>query len=220
MFKGTSKPLPHKLAWIKSQTEETAKAFTRARSIRALPESNSWIKLCWTPPPEGYAKINVDGSVGIEDNRASCGGVLRDSSGEWIQGFLYSIGNCSPFEAEAWAALKGIQLARHLGWKQLIIESDSEEIVNYLNNARIPTIAAHNILEACKKELQAIESCKISASARESNKVADTLAKLAKGLPIGMHILAEPPDMVKGLLEDDNTGIPSWRFALAHSDCL
>nr|GMD63445.1 RING-H2 finger protein ATL67-like [Ipomoea batatas] len=112
----------------------------------------------------------------------------------------------------AWAALKGIQVAQHLGLKGLFVESDSEVLGHYLDNARSPTITAHHILEACKKELEYLETCKYQIAAKKAHKIANALARLAYGFPIGMHIKGKDPDLVMVLLEVDIAGIISLLF--------
>lgn len=44
----------------------------------------------WVPPPHGYFKINVDGSV-EKNGFASCRGVICDSGAPWISDFAHSI---------------------------------------------------------------------------------------------------------------------------------
>ncbi|XP_019151921.1 PREDICTED: uncharacterized protein LOC109148640 [Ipomoea nil] len=121
------------------------------------------------------------------------------------------MGNSTPFEAEAWALLKGIQLAAHTGYKKVILESDSTMVVNYMLNKRRPSTVAHNILEGCKKELKVFDAWKLSAIPREQNNAADSLAKIARNFPKGIHILDSPPEVMKSILEDDIEGRPVWR---------
>ncbi|XP_031111749.1 uncharacterized protein LOC116015712 [Ipomoea triloba] len=106
-----------------------------------------------------------------------------------------------------------------MGRKRVVIETDSEEVAKYLNTGSKPTIAAHNILEACKKELRACEMWKVVITARETNKVADALAKLAKHRPIGVHLLPVPSLEVECLVEDDIVGMQSWRNAFNLLKC-
>lgn len=151
-------------------------------------------------PHEGFVKVNVDDAVDRNSSRASCGGLIRDETGSWKYGFMYNIGNCTPLQAEACALLKGVQLAINMGLNRVIFEIDSSEIAGYMKSARPPTIAAHNILEACRRELRSIEVWQITQIAREQNQVADTLAKLSRGFPGRLKILTEPPDEVLGML--------------------
>ncbi|XP_019197687.1 PREDICTED: uncharacterized protein LOC109191482 [Ipomoea nil] len=124
VFNNQEKSLSYKVEWIQTQAEETPKAFRKTRT----PLLSSWSKLCWTKPPAGIIKINIDASVDLMTSRAGCGGVARDDSGSWLAGFTYNIGICSPLVAEAWALLKGIQLAKHLDFRDVIFETDSKEI--------------------------------------------------------------------------------------------
>ncbi|KAK4252788.1 hypothetical protein QN277_014330 [Acacia crassicarpa] len=41
----------------------------------------------WQLPPLDWLKANVDGAVSTSNNKAGCGGVLRDHYGKWIKGF-------------------------------------------------------------------------------------------------------------------------------------
>lgn len=54
--------------------------------------------LRWIKPPLGYFKLNVDGS---RDGNGviGAGGVIRDSSGNWIQGFAHHIGSGEVIQA-------------------------------------------------------------------------------------------------------------------------
>ncbi|KAJ1412772.1 Ribonuclease H-like superfamily [Sesbania bispinosa] len=61
----------------------------------------------WISPPEGWFKINCDGSVLSNNSQASCGGVLRNSFGEFVGGFAAKLGSCSITLAEIWAILHG-----------------------------------------------------------------------------------------------------------------
>ncbi|KAE8681663.1 hypothetical protein F3Y22_tig00111311pilonHSYRG00263 [Hibiscus syriacus] len=38
----------------------------------------------WSPPPRGWMCLNTDGAVATLDGRGLIGGVLRNSTGDWI----------------------------------------------------------------------------------------------------------------------------------------
>lgn len=90
-------------------------------------------------------------------NKAGCGGILRNNKGEWRGGFVNNIGACPPIQAEAWAMLRGIQVAAQQGCKKVIFECDSKDIVEFMNKNTRSSTATHNILTACKEELFRIE---------------------------------------------------------------
>lgn len=46
-------------------------------------------------PPNGWVKLNVNGSVCAEGTLAGCGGVLRDDSSACVSGFSQKLGRCT-----------------------------------------------------------------------------------------------------------------------------
>lgn len=211
IFNNKTVPLQTKVSWIMTQWAEISTAFSRAENQQHRDGSNNWKKLCWVKPHGEYMKMNIDGSVDPPTKRAGCGGVLRDCKGEWKGGFVCSIGVCSPTQAEAWALLRGIQVAKQLGCKKVIFESDSQKIVDSINRDNTQNPILHNILTACKREMGGFESWQVIWAAREQNGPADKLAALSGSYDRGVHILMEPPEILKRLLQDDAMGIPCWR---------
>ncbi|XP_019155021.1 PREDICTED: uncharacterized protein LOC109151877 [Ipomoea nil] len=66
----------------------------------------------------------------LDAGQAGCGGLARNEKGDWVAGFTHGIGSCSAESAEAWALLRGIQLAQTLGNVKACFESDSKRIVD------------------------------------------------------------------------------------------
>jgi ribonuclease HI len=62
------------------------------------------------------------------------GGLLRDSEGNWLGGFVRSMGSCSSLLAELWALKDGLLLANSLGFSTIFIEVDAEMVVLLLKN--------------------------------------------------------------------------------------
>jgi hypothetical protein len=67
--------------------------------------------VCWYPPPEGYIKVNVDGSSFGNPGNAGFGGLLRNDNGAWIHGFSGSCGIASNLLAELSTIRRGFQMA-------------------------------------------------------------------------------------------------------------
>lgn len=217
IFSNKLAPLQVRVNWIISQWIETNNAFTKAEIQMNKEKQRSWKKMCWAKPQGDFMKINVDGIVNLSTNRAGCGGILRDSKGEWRGGFVNNMGVCSPLQAEAWALLRGIQVATQLGCRKVIFECDLKEVVEAMNKSTISNTIAQNIVSACKKEIHRIETWKVAWIAREQNATADKLATLATVFDRGLHILKEPPQVVIDTLEDEAAGIPCWRNAFDSS---
>ena len=81
----------------------------------------------------GWFKLNMDASV--IDHKASGGGLIHDSEGQWVQGFARHIGTAFVLMAELWALRDGIHMARHLNIGNLIIKCvDSVEAIKLLSS--------------------------------------------------------------------------------------
>nr|CAB3478466.1 unnamed protein product [Digitaria exilis] len=66
----------------------------------------------WQQPPEGWSKMNVDGSFVSEDGRAGVGLVARNSVGQVIFTAWRMLSRCvDAAEAEARACVEGIRFS-------------------------------------------------------------------------------------------------------------
>lgn len=81
----------------------------------------------------GFYKLNVDGSRS-RNGDIGAGGVTRDGSGCWKNGFMINIGSGDVLQAEAWGLFYGIQLALDMQISNLEVESDSAVLINLLQN--------------------------------------------------------------------------------------
>lgn len=66
----------------------------------------------WQPPPEGFAKMNVDVGYRHDTGEASTGIIFRDCRGLVLLAACKKIPRCTfATQAEALACLEGVQLA-------------------------------------------------------------------------------------------------------------
>lgn len=68
----------------------------------------SIVSLGWTPPPNGWFKLNTDGSGCTTTSEACAGGIDRDWNGNWIIGFSSKLGLASSLAAEMMALQQGL----------------------------------------------------------------------------------------------------------------
>ncbi|KAL6196301.1 hypothetical protein ACLB2K_031916 [Fragaria x ananassa] len=84
---------------------------------------------------EWKLKLNLD-EVFKSDGVGGAGVVFRDDKGEvkgcWSKKLLYLQ---SPLQAKALACRKGLAMAVQLGWKELLVESDSSVLVSALHQS-------------------------------------------------------------------------------------
>ncbi|CAI0464349.1 unnamed protein product [Linum tenue] len=91
--------------------------------------------LGWTPPQEGWVKINTDGSVFAED-KAAAGGLIRDPLGRCLEAFAINLGSCSITGAELKAVEAGLSAAWRRGFRRVILCLDSTTAINIIQNVK------------------------------------------------------------------------------------
>ncbi|KAL4355056.1 hypothetical protein GQ457_06G032600 [Hibiscus cannabinus] len=125
----------------------------------------------------------------------SCGGALRDHMGEWILRFSKCIGVCSIIDAELWGVLVGLESAWSRGFRRIVVETDSLDVLRLLrsdnHNQQRPSLLMH---------LNRLRHVNVQHIVREGNQVADSLAKATSSN--GFHVVCYDlsPPMVVGLL--------------------
>lgn len=121
----------------------------------------------WSKPVSSTVKINVDGSVTACDDIASAGGLIRDESGLWLHGFMLNIGSTSVLLAELWAIYHGLLVCWNLGFRTVLLESDSvkalQQVIHFMqtNETGISLVRAIGML------LQREWNCSLSHVHRE-----------------------------------------------------
>ncbi|KAK2662495.1 hypothetical protein Ddye_001069 [Dipteronia dyeriana] len=111
------------------------------------------------------------------------GGVLRDSYGVVVCSFSASMGNVDASTAELMAIHKACLLCVSkvlLSEKSILIESDSKVVLSWLKDYNFGNLALVNIIYEIRSMLCTYDNLLVSYASRDSNMVADGLAK--KGL--------------------------------------
>lgn len=91
----------------------------------------------WLPPPTSFLKINTDGSSRGNPGSAVIGGIGRDSSGSVVFIFSANKGMQTVNRMEGLAILYALKRAYALGWRKVICEADSQNLVNFLLERKI-----------------------------------------------------------------------------------
>uniref|UniRef100_A0A2C9VZT4 RNase H type-1 domain-containing protein n=1 Tax=Manihot esculenta TaxID=3983 RepID=A0A2C9VZT4_MANES len=158
--------------------------------------------------PKGWVKLNVDGSCLGNPGPASIGGLLRDASANWLSGFGLNIGEMSILNAEIIGISIGLQLAWSMGFRRVIVESDSLQAVRLINEKDISAHPLGHLIQDCRTLLSLDWCCSLSHVYRERNFSADSLAKQSHGLEIQeLTIWDSPPWKVLPFLNNDKLGL-------------
>lgn len=88
----------------------------------------------WQCPQPGHVKINVDGSWKSGPSKGGYGVIVRSDGGFFVAAAMgVSAGCSSPAVAEAMALRRGVQMGLQLGLALVVVESDSQTLINMLN---------------------------------------------------------------------------------------
>lgn len=82
----------------------------------------------WEPPPEGFVKLNVDGSCSAADD-IGVGGAIMASG---LLGFLFGVGDA--LFVELFGVYNGLALVVNNTLSVVVCETDSEEVIQLVKN--------------------------------------------------------------------------------------
>ncbi|XP_057249366.1 uncharacterized protein LOC130590821 [Beta vulgaris subsp. vulgaris] len=136
-------------------------------------------RVIWNPPPEGFCKLNFDGSK-LGNGDAALGFVIRNTEGEVLLAGAKSLGQyVSIVQAEAWALHAGIKGALSLNIPKLVVEGDNLVVINSMRHIwRVPWEIS-NILVDVGLDAALFSECRFCHCFREANRAADFMAKKA-----------------------------------------
>jgi ribonuclease HI len=169
-------------------------------------------EILWHPPLENWIKCNIDGAC--RQDKASCGGVFRNSAGDFIFGFAEPLGNFSPLQAELTGAMRAIELAYQFNWKNIWLETDSLLVVSAFSTRSV--VVPWNLRIRWLNTLKLLNelNCIVTHIYREGNMVADLLACHGLSLLSFTHWLVAPSFIQKDL-DRNHLGLPNFRFCSA-----
>ncbi|XP_019198971.1 PREDICTED: uncharacterized protein LOC109192724 [Ipomoea nil] len=166
----------------------------------------------WSPPMQGWTKLNTDGARKANTGMASAGGVIRDHTGAWLVGFSTKVGTTSSFMAELWGLREGLLIANNRGLVRLVAEVDSISVVNAIKGDSTSRPEANTLISDCKSLMTRLGSCDLRHTLREGNSCADFMANLGQNSSWGTTVFLHPPDEINNLLRMDANGVSTRRI--------
>lgn len=146
----------------------------------------------------------MDGMSKDDDYAAGCGGVVQDSSGRWLCGYMLNLGSMDPLPAEIWSIWKGLKLLWGRGFWRVALESDLKEALNRIFSRKPSNLdpLIHEIHGLLNNDWEVT----LNHNLREANVVANWLAASALAVNPGLQVLNSPPEMVLSFLQRDMEG--------------
>ena len=153
-----------------------------------VPGARPRLNAKWDKPPPDWYELNTDAS--IINGHAGAGGLLRDSNGNWVQGFSKPLGTATVLMAKLWASREGLCMARQLNIYNLIVNVDSSDVVKLI------TFGGRDIL-------QVFQQVQLSHCYREANHAADLHAKIGSSQCEDFVYYVTPPVTLLDVLAFD-----------------
>ncbi|XP_028771174.1 uncharacterized protein LOC114728430 [Neltuma alba] len=159
-------------------------------------------EISWTPPPQGAIRIDVDGSV-WNDQHAACGGLIRNSDGDWVVGFQKNIGTCSVTEAELVAIRTGLEVGKLYNHPMVVLYSDSMDALNLIARECVADHPLRTIITDIRELIFAREEIELHHASRDTIRCADYLAKEGHEQAFGVKLIADVPERYADLILQD-----------------
>jgi hypothetical protein len=158
----------------------------------------------WRKPPEGFTKLNVDGSFCAASASGGTGAVLRDKEGTIIFSTCRHLQPClNPLEAELEACRDGVALA--LDWSTLpcMVEMDCPEAVKMIRSGELDRSPFTGLVQEIKHLLASRSDMIIDTIDRDQNRVSHGLANLGRNSSGTLLWPGSGPVNVTALCRDD-----------------
>ena len=162
--------------------------------------------------------MNSDGASLGNPGKAEGGGLIRDSQGNWVKGYMRNIGVATNIIAEFWVLRNGLTLASQLGITQLLVKLDAKVVVDLILSSKPSNSPYSSLLNDCKYLLNQLQQFRVSHAFREANHCADSLAKGGCSLLEDFAVLELPPsDSFYVMLNSDASSMYSLRLSATTS---
>jgi hypothetical protein len=172
--------------------------------------SNTGVKetLAWTLPPQGFAKLNVDGAFTVQN--AGAGMVLRDHVGDLIFTACRHLDTCmDALEAELAAIEEGIKLALHWSALKIIVETDCADAVELIGGKKA-NLSAYAFRITIIRELLRERDIVLVKINRSCNSVGHELAKIGRTQArTELWLSSFPPEAAEAIANDCNSAVSS-----------
>ncbi|PIA53014.1 hypothetical protein AQUCO_01000701v1, partial [Aquilegia coerulea] len=115
---------------IKMKDTAENKALMQDLNFTAVLHKEEIVQCSWKLPPQNIVKINAAGS--LNKVRAGYGGILRDEKGEVLCSFSAVADMSIILQLELQAIYEGVKLCNILGFRKILIASDSRNAIQRL----------------------------------------------------------------------------------------
>ena len=164
----------------------------------------------WCLPPKGTYKVNTDAVVFNNWGCCGFGVVIRNDQGELMGALCKKVEfPLGAIEAEAKATEAGIYLAWDLGLKDIVVEGDSQQVIQALNGCIPPALPILKIVEGLKLFLLQFNSWMAVHTRRNTNEAAHLLARNAMNVKDSVIWVEDTPPLIEHQILFDVSSVDS-----------
>ena len=158
----------------------------------------------WKPPDASLVKINFDGAIFRFENRSGIGVVVRTHTGAILASLAQSIPQAfQPAEIKAIAVARALEFGHEIGPTEVILEGDSELIVNSLKSGRANMAPVEPLIQDATIFSASYTKLLYSHCRRDGNKLAHSLARFSIHVPNYLAWMEEVPHTLLSIAEQD-----------------
>jgi hypothetical protein len=111
----------------------------------------------WSPPEEGWKKINTDGALNKSSEKGGGGLVVRNHHGSFLAAACHFFPLVSdPEEVELRACLRAAKVAKEMALDKVELETDCLGVVSKLKSMEIDRSLQGPLVEEIKRELRSL----------------------------------------------------------------
>lgn len=158
----------------------------------------------WTPPEQGWHKLNVDGATAKGEARGAGGMLIRDHTGAFRGGACFTLPDISCGEAaEVLACRAAVNWAANMGIDRLHLEMDCKGVVQMITSEGKNLSALGCVVEDIKRTLNSFQDSKVTWVRRGANKAAHGLSRFGICSNSSASWPEVPPDCILGCVSDE-----------------
>ena len=179
------------------------------KGLQDVPKQRAQPRLVgWSPPREGWFKVNVDGAVFKELGSCGIGVVIRNERGLLMGAMSKKLDlPLGALEVEAKAFEEGFQLAGDLGLRNIIVEGDAKTVTDALAGRCAPPSSIQMIIEGSWRGSLNVQEWQISHVCRASNCAAHLMARNANLVNDSIVWVEDTPPILQCQLFKDVAGL-------------
>ena len=163
---------------------------------------------CWQPPRPGLYKVNVDGALFYADNTAGLGVVIRNEHGQVMVSLSErTLLPSSVIEVEVLAARRGLELAVETGFRNIVLESDSQILITAVREDFYSLASFSHLVKDIQFIASYLSLINYSHVRRQCNALAHSLARRAKSLSQSQVWMEDVPPDSSTVLQADLFGL-------------